>query len=76
MPRNGDGSSDNGPIEGQNIVHGAGDAPAQPEHAKNNIAPMPEIEKGAALEGLNASGGGNKADQAEPTVAGDAPKKD
>lgn len=22
MPRNGDGSSDNGPIEGQNIVHG------------------------------------------------------
>jgi hypothetical protein len=23
MPRNGDGSSDNGPIEGQNIIHGA-----------------------------------------------------
>ncbi|KAJ8112050.1 hypothetical protein OPT61_g5495 [Boeremia exigua] len=75
MPRNGDGSSDNGPIEGQNIVHGSGNAAGQPEHAKNNVAPAPELEKGAALEGLNASGGGNKADQAEPTVAGDAPKK-
>ncbi|KAL1594139.1 hypothetical protein SLS59_008973 [Nothophoma quercina] len=77
MPRNGDGSSDNGPIEGQNIVHGnSGDASAQPQHAKNNVAPAPELEKGGAIEGLNASGGGNKADQAEPTVAGDAPKKD
>ncbi|KAF2632442.1 hypothetical protein BU25DRAFT_331919 [Macroventuria anomochaeta] len=75
MPRNGDGSSDNGPIEGQNIVHGnSGDVP-QPQHAKNNVAPAPELEKGAAIEGLSASGGGNRADQAEPTVAGDAPKK-
>lgn len=67
-------------------------ASAQPQHAKTNVAPAPELEKGAgtspnpqtqdhiltiaiALEGLNASGGGNKADQAEPTVAGDAPQK-
>ena len=95
MPRNGDGSSDNGPIEGQNIVHGAGKVrsslfdsvhtfnanlcPAkpesQPQHAKNNVAPAPELEKGGAIEGLGASGGGNKADQAEPTVAGDKPSQ-
>jgi hypothetical protein len=24
MPRNGDGSSDNGPIDGHEIIHGAG----------------------------------------------------
>ncbi|CAO2647768.1 Nn.00g086900.m01.CDS01 [Neocucurbitaria sp. VM-36] len=58
MPRQGDGSSDNGPIEGHDIVHGAsGDTTLQ--HAKNNVAPMPEIEKGEAIEGLNASGGGD-----------------
>ncbi|KAF1842464.1 uncharacterized protein K460DRAFT_370433 [Cucurbitaria berberidis CBS 394.84] len=57
MPRNGDGSSDNGPIEGHDIVHGnSGDTTLQ--HTKNNVAPMPEIEKGEALEGLNASGAG------------------
>ena len=57
MPRNGDGSSDNGPIEaGQHAVHGAsGDATM--EHTKK-VAPMPEIEKGEGLEGMNASGGG------------------
>ncbi|KAF1836491.1 hypothetical protein BDW02DRAFT_566921 [Decorospora gaudefroyi] len=58
MPRNGDGSSDNGPIEGQTAVHGnSGDATL--EHTKNNVAPMPEIEKGEAIEGMNASGGGS-----------------
>ncbi|EDU51327.1 hypothetical protein PtrSN002B_002545 [Pyrenophora tritici-repentis] len=58
MPRNGDGSSDNGPIEGQDIIHGnSGDATLQ--HAKNNVAPMPEIEKGEGIEGMNASGGGD-----------------
>ncbi|KAI8936971.1 hypothetical protein NX059_006199 [Plenodomus lindquistii] len=57
MPRNGDGSSDNGPIEANEVIHGnSGDATLQ--HAKNNVAPMPEVEKGEALEGLNASGGG------------------
>jgi hypothetical protein len=74
MPRQGDGSSQNGPFEEGNIVHGnAGDATLQ--HAKNNVAPMPEIEKGQAIEGMNASGGGNAPDQAQPTVASDEPKK-
>lgn len=54
MPRNGDGSSDNGPIEGHEIVHGTtGDDSLQ--HTKH-VAPMPEGEKGDALPGL--SGGG------------------
>ncbi|KAL5120599.1 hypothetical protein ACEQ8H_001347 [Pleosporales sp. CAS-2024a] len=57
MPRNGDGSGDNGPIEGHHIIHGAsGDNSLQ--HAKNNVAPMPDIEKGEAIKGMNASGGG------------------
>ncbi|PSN67171.1 hypothetical protein BS50DRAFT_573915 [Corynespora cassiicola Philippines] len=58
MPRNGDGSSDNGPIEvGENLVHGAsGDASL---NRANKVAPMPEGEKGASIEGLNASGGGS-----------------
>ncbi|USP73758.1 uncharacterized protein yc1106_01032 [Curvularia clavata] len=67
MPRNGDGSSDNGPIEaGQHAVHGAsGDATM--EHTKK-VAPMPELEKGeetttlthasTGIQGMNASGGG------------------
>lgn len=58
MPRNGDGSSDNGPMEGGNVIHGnSGDTTLQ--HAKNNVAPMPEYEKGEALEGLGASGAGS-----------------
>jgi hypothetical protein len=115
MPRQGDGSSQNGPFEEGNIVHGnAGDVSspaahchrlptdariqATLQHAKNNVAPMPEIEKGqgtleprllplsnasnvhtdarpTAIEGMNASGGGNAPDQAQPTVASDEPKK-
>ncbi|EUC43313.1 hypothetical protein COCMIDRAFT_101200 [Bipolaris oryzae ATCC 44560] len=54
MPRNGDGSSDNGPIEGHEILHGTtGDDSLQ--HTKH-VAPMPEGEKGDTLPGL--SGGG------------------
>ncbi|KAF2444981.1 hypothetical protein P171DRAFT_431759 [Karstenula rhodostoma CBS 690.94] len=57
MPRNGDGSSDNGPIDAGEIVHGAsGDTTLK--HTQN-VAPLPEGEKGAAIEGLNASGGGS-----------------
>ncbi|KAF2241631.1 hypothetical protein BU26DRAFT_525134 [Trematosphaeria pertusa] len=58
MPRQGDGSSDNGPIEtGENLIHGAsGDATIK---RAQKVAPMPEPEKGAALEGMNASGGGS-----------------
>ena len=115
MPRNGDGSSDNGPIEGQNIVHGnSGDVCSlaaihhfiyiritdnlfrhllSPSTLRTTLHLLPSSRRAqvrffyqtfgnkvyanefAAIEGLNASGGGNKADQAEPTVAGDAPKK-
>jgi len=55
MPRNGDGSSDNGPIEGHEILHGtSGDKTLQ--HTKH-VAPMPTLEHGEALPGMNASGG-------------------
>lgn len=95
MPRNGDGSSDNGPIEGNDVIHGNSGSvrlalittsyltshhitthalpthhqtlqranlttpQAELQHTKTNVAPMPEIEKGEALEGMNASGGGD-----------------
>ncbi|KAH7090168.1 hypothetical protein FB567DRAFT_617463 [Paraphoma chrysanthemicola] len=55
MPRNGDGSSDNGPIEEHEIIHGAkGDKTLQ--HTKH-VASMPKGEEGDALPGMNASGG-------------------
>jgi len=55
MPRNGDGSSDNGPIDGHEILHGtSGDKTLQ--HTKH-VAPMPKHEDGEALPGMNASGG-------------------
>ncbi|KAF1959649.1 hypothetical protein CC80DRAFT_439576, partial [Byssothecium circinans] len=57
MPRQGDGSSDNGPIEGNNVIHGAG-GDATLKHTQK-VAPAPEGEKGEALPGLNASGGGS-----------------
>ncbi|KAF2262648.1 hypothetical protein CC78DRAFT_534679 [Lojkania enalia] len=59
MPRQGDGSSDNGPIEtGGNLIHGAsGEATIS---RANKVAEMPEPEKGAALDGMNASGGGSQ----------------
>ncbi|EOA91173.1 uncharacterized protein SETTUDRAFT_158631 [Exserohilum turcica Et28A] len=57
MPRNGDGSSDNGPIEGHEILHGmTGDDSLQ--HTKH-AAPMPAAEHGDALPGM--SGGGTAA---------------
>ncbi|KAF2727960.1 hypothetical protein EJ04DRAFT_516925 [Polyplosphaeria fusca] len=59
MPRQGDGSSDNGPIEaGENLVHGtSGDTTLE---RTKKVAEMPEQKKGAALEGMNASGGGSQ----------------
>ncbi|KAH7398627.1 hypothetical protein DE146DRAFT_497449 [Phaeosphaeria sp. MPI-PUGE-AT-0046c] len=55
MPRNGDGSGDNGPIDGHEILHGtSGDKTLQ--HTKH-VAPMPQHEDGEALPGMNASGG-------------------
>ncbi|KAF2115872.1 hypothetical protein BDV96DRAFT_646049 [Lophiotrema nucula] len=58
MPRQGDGSADNGPIEtGENLIHGAGGDDTLSRTKK--VADPPEPEKGAALEGMNASGGGS-----------------
>ncbi|KAL7795834.1 hypothetical protein V8C37DRAFT_400685 [Trichoderma ceciliae] len=57
MPRKGDGSSDNGPFEEatHNIAHGV----TSDNKSKDKTAPLPEgmHEKGAALQGVNASGG-------------------
>ncbi|KAL6705568.1 hypothetical protein ACN47E_006685 [Coniothyrium glycines] len=54
MPRNGDGSSDNGPFEGHEIVHGT-DGDRTLQHTKH-VAPLPEQEQGDALPGLGAGG--------------------
>ncbi|KAF3001787.1 hypothetical protein E8E13_001675 [Curvularia kusanoi] len=60
MPRNGDGSSDNGPFEeaGHDIVHGAGPKEDSRVARADNTAPFPEHGKGGAIEGMKASGGG------------------
>ncbi|KAJ2903269.1 basic leucine zipper protein [Zalerion maritima] len=59
MPRNGEGHiADNAVEAGHNIVHGAGDANAGTHVDRaDKTAPLPETEKGQALEGMNASGG-------------------
>ncbi|KAF2813725.1 uncharacterized protein BDZ99DRAFT_379732 [Mytilinidion resinicola] len=57
MPRDGTGASDNAVEPTNNIVHGAsGDTSL---NRASKVAPLPEAEKGGALEGLNASGGGS-----------------
>ncbi|KAM0688831.1 hypothetical protein Q7P36_010906 [Cladosporium allicinum] len=57
MPRNGT-QSDN-PVElGENQVHGVGEDSSIDRSEK--AAPAPTLEKGEAIEGMNASGGGNK----------------
>ncbi|CAN9185130.1 hypothetical protein AA0117_g7950 [Alternaria alternata] len=74
MPRNGDGSGDNGPIEGHELLHGAsGDKTLQ--HTKH-VAPMPEQEAGDALPGMGAGGAAAPiADDAEQFGVNE-PKKD
>ncbi|KAK2593290.1 hypothetical protein QQS21_009014 [Conoideocrella luteorostrata] len=61
MPRQGDGSSHNGPFEeaGHNIAHGVGSVDTDKVPRADKTADMPEglQEKGAGLEGMNASGG-------------------
>ncbi|KAF2761406.1 hypothetical protein EJ05DRAFT_497956 [Pseudovirgaria hyperparasitica] len=59
MPRDGSGAADNAIDAGQTQVHGVGKSDAIPDHTKTNVAPMPEPEKGAAIEGMDASGGGS-----------------
>ncbi|KAK0733816.1 hypothetical protein B0T26DRAFT_613579, partial [Lasiosphaeria miniovina] len=56
-PRNGDGSSDNSIESGHNIIHGAGEEPSTRDSRADKTAPVPKVEKGAGLEGMNASGG-------------------
>ncbi|KAK0742083.1 hypothetical protein B0T21DRAFT_282846 [Apiosordaria backusii] len=57
MPRQGDGSSDNAIDLGHNIIHGAGPEKTTHVARADRVAQPPEPEKGAALEGLPASGG-------------------
>ncbi|KAK7426784.1 hypothetical protein QQZ08_006684 [Neonectria magnoliae] len=61
MPRNGDGSSDNGPFEEakQEIIHGAGDAESDRVARADKTADLPEGkgEQGQAIPGTSASGG-------------------
>ncbi|CAG9940647.1 unnamed protein product [Clonostachys rosea f. rosea IK726] len=60
MPRHGDGSSDNGPIEGtdHNIAHGSGNKNLGDKVARaDKTAPLPEAEHGQGLQDANASGG-------------------
>ncbi|GAB7324108.1 hypothetical protein MBLNU13_g07493t1 [Cladosporium sp. NU13] len=59
MPRNGDGSSDNVVDNSAGSqVHGVGEDSSVDR--SNKAAPAPTLEKGEAIEGMDASGGGNK----------------
>ncbi|KAK5118033.1 hypothetical protein LTR62_004078 [Meristemomyces frigidus] len=57
MPRDGSGAGDNAMEEGQTLVHGAGEDSSIDRSSK--AAPLPEVEKGDSIEGMNASGGGS-----------------
>ncbi|KAG6005420.1 hypothetical protein E4U21_000200 [Claviceps maximensis] len=61
MPRQGDGSSHNGPFEktGRPIVHGVGDVHTDKVPRADKTAHLPEgfHEHGAGMPGVNASGG-------------------
>ena len=58
MPRDGSGHSDNKVEKTHDIVHGAKGGSEVLERTEK-VADVPEQQKGAALEGMNASGGGN-----------------
>ncbi|KAK3372317.1 hypothetical protein B0H63DRAFT_527170 [Podospora didyma] len=56
MPQ--EGTSHNAIEPGHNIIHGAGSEPESTRVSRaDKTAEMPEPEKGAGLEGMNASGG-------------------
>ncbi|KAF4344625.1 glutathione s-transferase [Fusarium beomiforme] len=61
MPRNGDGSSDNGPFEaaGHNITHGVGKPDSDRVNRADKTAELPEgkDEHGQGLQDAPASGG-------------------
>ncbi|KAK7928105.1 hypothetical protein PG985_005103 [Apiospora marii] len=61
MPRDGSGRSHNAveedPAFGHDIAHGVGKDPKGDKVARaDKTAPMPEPEKGEAIEGMNAAG--------------------
>ncbi|OCK85825.1 hypothetical protein K432DRAFT_399951 [Lepidopterella palustris CBS 459.81] len=57
MPRDGTGASDNAVEAGENLVHGtSGDTTLS---RASRVATPPAAEKGFALDGMNASGGGS-----------------
>ncbi|KAF4509941.1 hypothetical protein G6O67_001875 [Ophiocordyceps sinensis] len=70
MPRNGDESSHNGPFDEarQEIAHGVGHADTDKVARADKTAPVPEPEKGRAVEGLDASGGQSQGIKRGPHV--------
>ncbi|KAK1978076.1 hypothetical protein LZ30DRAFT_784418 [Colletotrichum cereale] len=68
MPRDGSGASDNAVEAGHNIVHGAGEIKDPHVDRADKTAPLPEGEKGLAIEGLSGGGG-----HSQPN-AGEGPK--
>ncbi|KAE9992153.1 hypothetical protein EG327_009886 [Venturia inaequalis] len=63
MPRDGSGTADNATAgePTHDIIHGTGKEPTSDHVARaDKTAPLPEVEKGAAIPGLAASGGGDK----------------
>ncbi|OQO01346.1 hypothetical protein B0A48_12901 [Cryoendolithus antarcticus] len=60
MPRDGSGAGDNAEELGETKVHGAGGETGSKVDRSDKAAPMPSEEKGDSIEGMNASGGGNK----------------
>ncbi|KAK5017996.1 hypothetical protein BJ546DRAFT_1057066 [Cryomyces antarcticus] len=73
MPRHGSRASDNAIEAGKTLIHGAGenDAPTSSgvDRSHKAAAPPPP-EKGEAIEGLHASGGGSQAAEIGDTGQG------
>ncbi|KAF4779688.1 hypothetical protein HER10_EVM0005852 [Colletotrichum scovillei] len=57
MPRDGSGASDNKVEETHDVIHGAGAIKDPHVDRADKTAPLPEPEKGLAIDGLAASGG-------------------
>ncbi|OHE99458.1 hypothetical protein CORC01_05258 [Colletotrichum orchidophilum] len=60
MPRDGSGASDNAGEATHDIVHGVGEIKDPHVDRADKTAPLPEVEKGLAIEGLSASGGSSQ----------------
>lgn len=69
MPRQGSGHIAHNAVEnGENLVHGSGEIKDTKVARADNTAPLPEHEKGAAIEGMNASGGQSQGLSKGPNV--------